>query len=109
MSKPCIEIVDGTEKCPMSDDYVSKETCSKCFKGTEKQLETIESDVGFIKDKLVGEEGLVTRVSILEAHKKEANRRMVVNLTIATILFTIASTIIANFGKIIGAFSNIPK
>ncbi len=93
----------------MSGDFVSQATCAKCFKGTEKQLGTIETDVGFIKEKLVGEEGLVTRVSILEAYKKEANRRMVVNLTIVTIAFTVVSTVVTNFGKIIGLFSSVPK
>ena len=109
MAVSCIEIIDGTELCPMNGEFVSKETCAKCFGGTEKQLKNIEDDVGFIKDKLVGEEGLITRVSILEAHKKEANRRMVVNLTVITIIFTIVSTVVTNFGKIIEAISNIPK
>ncbi len=89
----------------MAEDFVSKETCSKCFKGTEKQLKTIEDDVGFIKDKLVGEEGVVVRVSILEANKKEANRRMMVSLGVATIIFTVVS----NLDKIISLFNNVPK
>lgn len=109
MTNSCVEIIDGMEICPMTDEYVSRETCSKCFKGTENQLGTILEDTKFIKKTLIGENGLVIRVSVLEEHKKEGNRRMTVNLMVITIVFTIVSVVVANFGKIIGIFNNVPK
>lgn len=105
MSNSCVEIIDGMEICLMTDEYVSRETCSKCFKGTENQLGTILDDTKFIKDTLVGENGLIARVCVLEAYKKEANRRMMVSLGVATIVFTVVS----NFDKIMGLFNAVPK
>ncbi len=105
MAIPRIKGIDGTEKCPMNDEVVSRETCSKCFEGTKNRIETISEDTKFIKDTLVGENGLIARVSVLEAHKKEANRRMVLSLGIVTLAFSV----ITYLPKIMAFFNGTPK
>ena len=89
----------------MPGEFVSKDTCEKCFQGTVNQLTNIENTVGEVKD-IVGEfAGLASRVAVLEAYKKEANRRMAISLGIATLLFSI----ITNLDKIVSLFNGAVK
>jgi len=92
-------------RCAMPDDFVSKDTCEKCFQGTVNQLTNIEGDVGEIKDMLGEFAGLASRMSVLEAYKKDSNRRMVISLGIVTLLFSI----ITNMDKIVALINGATK